>query len=194
MCTMITATFIMIITNVGSTRVGWLLDALFRIPPKKKSTGLSLLTPTLHIFGLAEFFPYAAESSVEPIARNIARARGGTTLELALERANIVMPVYNQTDEDSTYIWNYASRQFALRAFGNVVVVRGQTRENNIWDTEEFPALTKGENSNVRCILQMNEDDSFVDPVLIWPEPGSAGYDYCLEQRTAAWRAQATHL
>jgi hypothetical protein len=65
------------------------------------------------------------------------------------------MPEFSQRDQASTDIWTYASQQFARRASGNAWVIRGaQTRANNVWDTEEFPALQQ--NPNIRCIFQIN--------------------------------------
>jgi hypothetical protein len=60
------------------------------------------------------------------VAAEIAAAEGGTTLEMALNRANILMPDGDSGDAGRA-IWVHASTMFAQRAIGSVRVVRGET-------------------------------------------------------------------
>ncbi len=80
--------------------------------------------------------------SAETKALAFATNNGGTTLEGALDRADITMPQYEQRDPTSIEVWEKASRIFAEQASGiTYVVVDKNTRDTNVFVTKELPAL-----------------------------------------------------
>ncbi len=81
-------------------------------------------------------------TSVEQRAANFATGTTGTTLEQALLRADIVMPPFVDKRPEAEAVWRLASNLFAEQASGTAFVVMGpELRENNIFETLEFPAL-----------------------------------------------------
>ena len=84
----------------------------------------------------------------EAVAANLARASGGTTLEMLLQARGLPLP----TTEAG---WAAVSREFARGASGTVRAVVGQsTRARNLWVKEELPALLR--NPHVDRIIRID--------------------------------------
>jgi hypothetical protein len=80
--------------------------------------------------------------SVEQRAADFADSFNGTTLEQALLRAEIVMPVFADRTKEAVEAWELASTLFAEQASGTAFVVMGpELRPGNVFETLEFPAL-----------------------------------------------------
>jgi hypothetical protein len=88
-------------------------------------------------------------------AAEIAKAMGGTTLEMLLKERNISLPKYDTTDPKSEAAWKNASASFAAGASGTVRAVIGESlRHPNIWETAELPALMQ--NTRVTRIVAID--------------------------------------
>jgi len=78
----------------------------------------------------------------EAIARQIAIANGGTTLELQLEKNGVVMPPWDPNNPRATREWKGMSKSYAHQACG---VTRGiigkELRPGNVWEAEEKGTL-----------------------------------------------------
>lgn len=75
-------------------------------------------------------------------AANVARAEGGTTLEMLIETRDIKMPAWDPTNPASVKAWEDISAEYARGVSGRVRAVVGQElRPGNIWETKELPAL-----------------------------------------------------
>lgn len=97
----------------------------------------------------------------------------GGTLETALRR--VLMPPPDDRSLHAERLWTRASQAFASRAAGVVRVVRGpNTRTGNVWDTYEYPILTRN-GSGVTRILQydMRQDGTLAPPREIWRNPAT---------------------
>jgi hypothetical protein len=93
--------------------------------------------------------------SVEQRAADFAADNGGSTLELALSRAGIVMPVFADRTPEAVEAWELASQLFAEQASGTAFVVKGtQVRDGNVFETKELPALL--ENPGVRELREVD--------------------------------------
>ncbi|MDQ2772801.1 MAG: DUF6531 domain-containing protein [Bacteroidota bacterium] len=80
-------------------------------------------------------------------AEGIARAEGGTTLEMLFEKHEIKMPVWDDTNPVHTREWGKLSEAYAQGASGRVRGVIGQgLRPGNIWEGYEKGALIKNPN------------------------------------------------
>jgi hypothetical protein len=91
----------------------------------------------------------------EAVARQIARSRGGVTLEELLETRGIRMPVWDPTDADAIGQWVLTSQEYAQAASGNVRAVIGSSlRPGNVWETIELPALRA--NRRIRTITTID--------------------------------------
>ena len=88
---------------------------------------------------------------VKNLAREIAEAKGGTTLEGLLDNLKIEMPDWNVNDPHSIKLWEDVSEEYAKQAKGEVKAVLGNSlRDGNVWETKELPALM--DNINVTKI------------------------------------------
>lgn len=88
-------------------------------------------------------------------AATIARAMGGTTLEMLVRDRNISLPKYDSTDQTTIDAWEKASARFASGASGTVRAVLGEKlRERNIWESHELPALMQ--NTRVTRIIAID--------------------------------------
>ncbi len=98
-------------------------------------------------------------------AANIARTRGGTTLESLISNRNINMPSFDKSNPTSVQAWEDISSEYAQGASGDVHVVLGNDlRPGNIWEGKEFGALTS--NPNVNSITSI--DPATGEERLIW--------------------------
>ncbi len=95
------------------------------------------------------------EQSVEQRAADFATGTNGTTLELALLRAEIVMPVFADRTPEAVATWELASRLFAEQASGTAFVVMGpELRDGNVFETQEFPALK--DNPEIERVIRVD--------------------------------------
>jgi hypothetical protein len=86
-------------------------------------------------------------------ALEIAKAKGGKTLERVLVDNNILMPDWN----DNPNVWETASEAYAKQASGVVRAVIGKyVSSNSIWITKELPALKA--NKSITKIIQINAE------------------------------------
>lgn len=80
-------------------------------------------------------------------AEGIARAEGGTTLEMLIEKHEIKMPAWDASNPVHTKEWGKISEAYAQGASGRVRGVIGQDlRPGNIWEGYEKDALIKNPN------------------------------------------------
>jgi RHS repeat-associated protein len=85
------------------------------------------------------------------IAAEIAKARGGTTLEMLLEKENITMPSWDSSNPTVVNEWGQMSKAYAEGTSGAVRGVIGQElRPGNVWETYEKQTLM--DNPNVSSI------------------------------------------
>jgi RHS repeat-associated protein len=79
----------------------------------------------------------------EHVAKQVATAHGGTTLELQLEKNGVVMPPWDPNNPKAVKEWEEISKSYAQQACGLTRGVIGQElRPGNIWQTREKGALT----------------------------------------------------
>ena len=75
-------------------------------------------------------------------AANIAKSKGGVTLELTIETQNIVMPEWDFNNPSTMEAWDLVSAAYAEQVSGNIhAVVGAELREGNIWENVELPRL-----------------------------------------------------
>jgi len=78
----------------------------------------------------------------EHIAKKVATAHGGTTLELQLEKNGVVMPPWDATNPKAVKEWEEISKSYAQQACGVTRgVIGAELRPGNIWETREKGAL-----------------------------------------------------
>jgi len=78
----------------------------------------------------------------EHVAKQVAIAQGGTTLELQLERNGVVMPPWDPNNPKAVKEWKAISKSYGQQACGLTRGVIGQElRIDNIWEAEEKGAL-----------------------------------------------------
>lgn len=100
----------------------------------------------------AYFWSGLGESGAS-LAGEIARARGGRTLEMQLEQAGIHMPIYDGT-APTVQAWKNASRAFAQQANGKVTAILGPNlNPESIWLTVELKALKNNPNITQITVL-----------------------------------------
>jgi lysophospholipase L1-like esterase len=113
-------------------------------------------------------------------AGQIADQFGGTTLEQALERADLSMPgLTDRRSPEGDAAWELASRSLARQASGIALLVIGdRPRPGNVWETIEFPTIR--ENRNVDCVIQIIARTG--DEQVIYTRPGITPEE-CRERR-----------
>ena len=85
------------------------------------------------------------------VAADIAKGKGGVTLESTIEAKDITMPEWDFNDPSSMDAWDMASAAYAEQVSGEVRAVVGtELRPDNIWENVELPRLM--ENPNVTKI------------------------------------------
>ena len=116
-------------------------------------------------------------------AGRLAQLYGGTTLEMGLERAGLVLPMDPAPrSPEGTSAWEFASRSLALQAAGIAFVVRGENPAlNNVYSSDEEPTLRA--NPRVNCIIHIRAATG--EETIAYIRPGS-GWD---ENRCRAERA-----
>ncbi|HEX2355526.1 MAG TPA: hypothetical protein VHI50_03560, partial [Micromonosporaceae bacterium] len=91
----------------------------------------------------------------ESVARSIAKARGGTTLEMLMEERGIKLPTWDPSNPATVQAWKDASEAYAQGASGQVRAVVGtDLRPGNVWEDVELPALMR--NPNVTSIVKID--------------------------------------
>jgi hypothetical protein len=104
------------------------------------------------------------KDSVMDIAGDLAKSKGGATLEQRL--AKVAMPQFGTSDE-ARATWKFAAGLYAQNAAGDVnVVIGGSARPRNTWTDVEFPALKAG--GKVNCVFVYSEKSGFKTPDLLW--------------------------
>ncbi|MDW8743638.1 hypothetical protein Q7W37_11550 [Streptococcus suis] len=89
------------------------------------------------------------------VAKDIAKSRGGFTLESTIDDANVIMPEWDFNKPTSIYAWEEASNIFAEQVSGKIrAVVGNELRPGNIWENIELPRLKP--NPNVTQITKIN--------------------------------------
>jgi len=92
-------------------------------------------------------------------ALEIAKSRGGTTLEGLLKEKNIELPPWNPSNPNVTKLWEDVSEEYAKQVSGEVrAVIGSELRPGNIWQAKELDALKS--NINVTKITT-------IDPVTL---------------------------
>ena len=81
------------------------------------------------------------------IAANVAKGKGGTTLESTIANKNIKMPEWDFNNPSSMEAWDLASGAYAEQVSGQVrAVVGSELRPGNIWENVELPRLKSNPN------------------------------------------------
>ncbi|WOO36600.1 hypothetical protein R2R35_22865 [Anaerocolumna sp. AGMB13020] len=81
------------------------------------------------------------------VAANIAKEKGGVTLESTIEAKNISMPEWDFSNPSTTEAWDLASGAYAEQVSGEIrAVIGSQLREGNIWENVELPRLINNPN------------------------------------------------
>lgn len=85
------------------------------------------------------------------VAAEIARGKGGVTLETLIDETGIQMPEWDFNNPSSMDAWDIASASYAEQVSGEVRAIVGtKLRSGNIWENVELPRLI--ENLNVTKI------------------------------------------
>ena len=80
-------------------------------------------------------------------AANIAKSRGGVTLESTIETQNIVMPEWNFNNPSTMEAWDLVSGAYAEQVSGEIrAVIGSELRPGNIWENVELPRLKNNPN------------------------------------------------
>ncbi len=100
----------------------------------------------------------------EDIAKRIAQARGGVTLEILIDQRKIDMPAWDFSNPASMQAWKDISREYAENVSGDVrAVVGAQLRPGNVWETAELPYLIMNQNvSSISIIDPVTEVQQFI--------------------------------
>ncbi len=85
------------------------------------------------------------------VAADIAKGKGGVTLETTIDAKDITMPEWDFNNPSSMDAWDMASAAYAEQVSGEVRAVVGtKLRSDNTWENVELPRLMG--NSNVTKI------------------------------------------
>ncbi|EAD1009434.1 transposase [Listeria monocytogenes] len=89
------------------------------------------------------------------IAADVAKSKGGVTLESTIGNKNIEMPDWDFNNPESMKAWDLASGSYAEQVSGEVrAVVGSDLRKGNIWENVELPRLKN--NTNVTKITTID--------------------------------------
>ena len=87
-------------------------------------------------------------------AAEIAKTRGGVTLESTISDKNIKMPEWDFNNPDSIKAWEDVSAEYAKQVSGEIRAVVGkELREGNIWENVELPRLKQNPNVSKITII-----------------------------------------
>ena len=87
-------------------------------------------------------------------AAEIAKTKGGVTLESTIFDKNIKMPEWDFNNLDSIKAWEDASAEYAKQVSGEIRAVVGkELREGNIWENVELPRLKQNPNVSKITII-----------------------------------------
>ena len=80
-------------------------------------------------------------------AADIAKGRGGVTLESTIEAKRIEMPEWDFNSPNTMEAWDLASGAYAEQVSGEIrAVVGSELRPDNIWENVELPRLRNNPN------------------------------------------------
>ncbi len=89
------------------------------------------------------------------IAADIAKGKGGVTLETTIDANGITTPKWDFSNPSSMDAWDIASAAYAVQVSGEVHAIIGtELRPGNIWESVELPRLM--DNSNVTKITTID--------------------------------------
>ncbi|HFR3703016.1 TPA: hypothetical protein ACHVE0_002035 [Streptococcus suis] len=81
------------------------------------------------------------------VAKDIAKSRGGFTLESTIDDANVIMPEWDFNKPTSIDAWEEASNIYAEQVSRKIrAVVGNELRPGNIWENIELPRLKANPN------------------------------------------------
>ncbi|MGT2969212.1 MULTISPECIES: hypothetical protein [Streptococcus] len=81
------------------------------------------------------------------VAKDIAKSRGGVTLESTIDDTNIIMPEWDFNTPSSITAWEEASNVYAEQVSGKIrSVVGNELRSGNIWENIELLKLQTNPN------------------------------------------------
>ncbi|WP_270790731.1 hypothetical protein [Enterococcus faecalis] len=88
------------------------------------------------------------------VAANVAKSKGGVTLETTIETKNIKMPEWDFNNPESMKAWDLASGSYAEQVSGEIRAVVGlELRKGNIWENVELPRLKNNPNVSKITII-----------------------------------------
>ena len=89
------------------------------------------------------------------VAADIAKGRGGVTLESTIEAKKIFMPEWDFNNPSTMEAWDLASGAYAEQVSGEIrAVIGSELRPGNIWENVELPRLKN--NPNVTKIITID--------------------------------------
>ena len=98
------------------------------------------------------------------VAAKIAQARGGTTLEMLIERRGIKLPPWDPSDPAVIAAWDGASSEYSGHASGLARGVIGDSlRAGNTWERTELPVLRSS--PRVTAIIRIDPATLIESPV-----------------------------
>ncbi len=124
-------------------------------------TNLEKLAPLFRAGNNKSFFWSGKTNGVGGATRalEIAKSKGGTTLEGLIDSKNIQLPNWDLANPQSLEAWKEVSKLYANEAVGDVRAIIGKDlRPGSVWETVELPALKA--NKNVTRIFT-------IDPVTL---------------------------
>ena len=81
------------------------------------------------------------------VAADIAKSRGGVTLESTIKTQEIIMPEWDFNNPSTMEAWDLASGAYAEQVSGDIHAVIGtKLRDGNIWENVELPRLRNNPN------------------------------------------------
>ncbi|MFG2313146.1 GDSL-type esterase/lipase family protein [Streptomyces sp. NPDC048566] len=136
------------------------------IPTREEVSRALESTPSTNYFWTGRTGKCASEEdSVKGLAEQIARERGGKTLEMRLREAGVSMPSFDAPDPAKD-IWRFASREYAKKTSYQAWVIKGTcVRDGNTWEDKEFPNLKAG--GQVHCVWEIDAEHPLTEK-LIW--------------------------
>ena len=91
----------------------------------------------------------------EKVAAQIAKERGGVTLEVLIDKFKINMPAWDKNNKKALEVWDNVSAAYAEQVSGEVhAVIGAKLRQGNVWENVELPRLKK--NSKVTKIITID--------------------------------------
>ncbi|WP_149244343.1 hypothetical protein [Dyadobacter sp. 32] len=114
------------------------------IVPEVLSIDIYKISPLLKTKSGESFFWSGRTNGIggQDVALQIAKERGGVTLEGLIELNNIKMPIYDPSIPSSIKAWEDVSAAYASQVSGEIRSVVGKDlRVGNVWENTELPLL-----------------------------------------------------